>query len=162
MATLTSSAQITSEDFQRNTEHMTELVSKLTALSQNIRQGGDEKARERHKKHGKLLPRERILHLLDPGSPFLEIGQFAGYELYDDAVPAGGLITGIGQIHGQECMIVANDATVKGGTYFPITVKKHLRAQEIAAETHLPCIYLVDSGGAFLPAQDEVFPDRLR
>ncbi len=160
MPTLTSSAQITSEDFQRNTDNMTELVSKLTTLSHTIRQGGDEKARERHKKHGKLLPRERIGHLLDPGSPFLEIGQFAGYDLYDDAVPAGGLIAGIGQIHGQECIIVANDATVKGGTYFPITVKKHLRAQEIAAENHLPCIYLVDSGGAFLPAQDEVFPDR--
>ena len=123
--------------------------------------GGGERAREKHLGRGKLLPRDRIDTLVDPGSPFLEIGQLAGFEMYgNDNVAAGGLITGIGRINGQECMIVANDATVKGGTYYPITVKKHLRAQAIAAENNLPCIYLVDSGGAHLPSQHEVFPDR--
>ncbi len=122
--------------------------------------GGGETARERHLARGKLLPRDRVTRLLDPGSPFLEIGITAAHDVYDAAVPSAGLITGIGRISGQDCMIVCNDATVKGGTYFPLTVKKHLRAQEIAEENHLPCIYLVDSGGANLPNQDEVFPDR--
>src|SRR5213079_990985 len=114
----------------------------------------------RHLGRGKLLARERIRVLLDPGSPFLELSAFAAYEMYDGAVPAAGIVTGIGRIAGRECVLVANDATVKGGTYFPMTVKKHLRAQEIARDNRLPCLYLVDSGGAFLPAQDEVFPDR--
>ncbi|NXX97191.1 MCCB carboxylase, partial [Centropus bengalensis] len=123
--------------------------------------GGGEKARKLHASRGKLLPRERIDRLIDPGSPFLEFSQFAGYQLYgNEEVPAGGVITGIGRVSGVECLIVANDATVKGGTYYPITVKKHLRAQEIAMQNHLPCLYLVDSGGANLPRQAEVFPDR--
>ena len=122
--------------------------------------GGGEAARAKHTARGKLLPRERIRQLLDAGSPFLELSQLAAYRVYEDVVPAAGVITGIGRVAGQECVIVANDATVKGGTYYPLTVKKHLRAQEIAAQNRLPCIYLVDSGGAFLPAQDEVFPDR--
>ncbi|MCP5340572.1 MAG: methylcrotonoyl-CoA carboxylase, partial [Sinobacteraceae bacterium] len=125
-----------------------------------IAQGGGEKARAKHTARGKLLPRERVNHLLDPGTPFLEVGQLAAFGMYDDEAPSAGVITGIGRVNGNECMIVANDATVKGGTYYPMTVKKHLRAQEIAEQNHLPCIYLVDSGGAFLPRQDEVFPDR--
>lgn len=129
-------------------------------LAQQIAQGGDEKAKQRHLAHGKLLPRERLHLLLDEASPFLEIGLLAGYQLYEEAIPAAGVIAGIGRVSGQECMIVVNDATVKGGTYFPITVKKHLRAQEIAEQNHLPCLYLVDSGGAYLPMQDEVFPDK--
>jgi 3-methylcrotonyl-CoA carboxylase beta subunit len=122
--------------------------------------GGGERARDRHLSRGKMLPRERVANLLDPGSPFLEVGATAGHEMYDGAAPCGGAIAGVGRVHGQEVMVVCNDATVKGGTYYPITVKKHLRAQEIAEECHLPCIYLVDSGGANLPNQDEVFPDR--
>lgn len=129
-------------------------------MSKKISKGGGDKARERHLSRGKLLARDRIEALLDPGSPFLEFSQFAAYEVYDEPVPAAGIVTGIGRVAGRECVIVANDATVKGGTYYPLTVKKHLRAQEIAAENHLPCIYLVDSGGANLPNQDEVFPDR--
>ena len=123
-------------------------------------QGGSERSRERHLQRGKLLPRDRVRVLLDDESPFLEIGQLAALDVYGDDVPAAGIICGIGRIHGIECMVVANDATVKGGTYYPLTVKKHLRAQEIAAQNHLPCVYLVDSGGAFLPRQEEVFPDR--
>ncbi|MCZ6852973.1 MAG: methylcrotonoyl-CoA carboxylase, partial [Gammaproteobacteria bacterium] len=123
-------------------------------------EGGNERSRERHIARGQMLPRERVDRLLDSGSPFHEIGQLGGYELYDDWIPSAGIITGIGRVSGTECVIVANDATVKGGTYYPITVKKHLRAQEVALENHLPCIYLVDSGGAFLPLQDEVFPDK--
>src|SRR5271169_122506 len=122
--------------------------------------GGSERARARHVDRGKLLPRDRVDGLLDPGSPLLEIAPLAADGMYDDECPGAGIITGIGRISGRECMIVANDATVKGGTYYPITVKKHLRAQEIASQNRLPCIYLVDSGGAFLPRQDEVFPDR--
>src|SRR6202045_620007 len=122
--------------------------------------GGPERARARHVDRGKLLPRDRVDGLLDPGSPLLEIAPLAADGMYDGECPGAGIITGIGRISGRECMIVANDATVKGGTYYPITVKKHLRAQEIAGQNHLPCIYLVDSGGAFLPKQDEVFPDR--
>ena len=122
--------------------------------------GGGERARQRHLDRGKMLPRERVANLLDPGSPFLEIGATAANGMYDGAAPGAGLIAGVGQVHGQDVMVLCNDATVKGGTYYPMTVKKHLRAQEIAEECGLPCLYLVDSGGANLPNQDEVFPDR--
>uniref|UniRef100_A0A670IYW9 Methylcrotonoyl-CoA carboxylase beta chain, mitochondrial n=1 Tax=Podarcis muralis TaxID=64176 RepID=A0A670IYW9_PODMU len=146
---------------QENYERMKALVTELQQQSEKIRFGGGEKARKLHTSRGKLLPRERIDRLIDPGSPFLEFSQFAGYQLYgDEEVPAGGIITGIGRVSGVECLIIANDATVKGGTYYPITVKKHLRAQEIAMQNNLPCLYLVDSGGANLPRQAEVFPDR--
>ena len=124
------------------------------------RLGGPERMREKHLSRGKLLPRQRVERLLDPGTPFLEFSSLAAYGLYDDQAPAAGIITGIGRVSGRECVIVCNDATVKGGTYFPMTVKKHVRAQEIARENRLPCIYLVDSGGAFLPMHDEVFPDK--
>ena len=137
-----------------------ELADELRDRLAQVRQGGDEKARARHVGRGKLLARDRIDRLLDPGSPFLELAPLAGWELYEDPVPAGGLVVGIGRIEGRDCMVVANDATVKGGSYYPITVKKHLRAQAVAAAQHLPCLYLVDSGGAFLPRQDEIFPDR--
>ncbi|CDZ77471.1 Methylmalonyl-CoA carboxyltransferase 12S subunit [Legionella massiliensis] len=149
-----------SNEFKENQATMQALLDELQNTIQKIAEGGDEKARQRHLKHGKLLPRERLQQLLDPGSPFLELSQLAAYKVYDDQVPAAGIITGIGQIAGTDCVIVVNDATVKGGTYYPLTVKKHLRAQEIARANHLPCVYLVDSGGAFLPRQDEVFPDR--
>src|SRR5690554_3205805 len=139
---------------------MQTIVDDLYAKAAQIKQGGGAKYQERHLARGKLLVRQRIEKLLDPGSPFLEIGQFAAWDCYDDYVPAAGLVAGIGQVEGVQCMIVANDATVKGGTYYPLTVKKHLRAQEIAERCRLPCIYLVDSGGANLPRQDEVFPDR--
>lgn len=146
--------------FQANRTAMLAAISAVADAANTAIDGGGEKARARHVARGKLLPRERVAQLLDPGSPFLEIGLMAGHGLYDGAAPAGGMIAGIGRVSGRECMIVCNDATVKGGTYYPITVKKHLRAQEIAAENRLPCIYLVDSGGANLPNQDEVFPDR--
>ncbi|XP_045703929.1 methylcrotonoyl-CoA carboxylase beta chain, mitochondrial [Phyllostomus hastatus] len=147
--------------YQENYEQMKALVNQLHERVQKIRLGGSQKARERHMSRGKLLPRERVDGLLDPGSPFLELSQFAGYQVYgNEEVPAGGIITGIGRVCGVECMIVANDATVKGGTYYPVTVKKHLRAQEIALQNRLPCIYLVDSGGANLPRQADTFPDR--
>lgn len=149
-----------SAEFIANQSTMLTLIEDLQRIVTQIALGGDEKARARHRQHGKLLPRERLQTLLDPGSAFLELSQLAAYQVYDDVVPAAGLITGIGRISQQECMIVINDATVKGGTYYPLTVKKHLRAQEIAAKNNLPCVYLVDSGGAFLPLQDEVFPDR--
>ena len=149
-----------SETFLANDKAMRAVVADLRAKSAEIALGGDEASRKRHEGRGKLLVRERIRVLLDPGSPFLELSPFAAHGMYDGAVPAAGIVTGIGRIAGQECVVVANDATVKGGTYFPMTVKKHLRAQEIARENRLPCVYLVDSGGAFLPAQDEVFPDR--
>src|SRR5437773_510180 len=149
-----------SDAFRANAEAMRALGRDLRDKSAAIREGGDEASRRRHQGRGKLLARERIRLLLDPGSPFLELSAFAAYQMYDGAVPAAGIITGIGRIRGRECVVVANDATVKGGTYFPMTVKKHLRAQEIARDNRLPCLYLVDSGGAFLPAQDEVFPDR--
>ncbi|MEA2255334.1 MAG: 3-methylcrotonyl-CoA carboxylase beta subunit [Solirubrobacteraceae bacterium] len=139
---------------------LAELAAQLRERLAQVRLGGGARARERHVGRGKLLVRERIDRLLDPGSPFLELSPLAAWELYEDDVPAAGIVTGIGRVQGVECMVVANDATVKGGTYYPVTVKKHLRAQEIAAENRLPCIYLVDSGGAFLPLQDEVFPDR--
>lgn len=160
VTTLKSRIDRTSADFARNEAHHAALAADLHATVAGIMPGGDARSRERHVSRGKLLPRARVDALLDPGSPFLELGQFAGHGLYADALPAGGIITGIGRVAGVPCMIVVNDATVKGGTYYPITVKKHLRAQEIALENHLPCLYLVDSGGAFLPLQDEVFPDR--
>jgi len=149
-----------SDDFRRNAELNRKLAHELRTLVARIQEGGSAEARERHQSRGKLLARERIERLLDPGSPLLEIGQLAGHDLYGESIPAAGLVVGIGRVSGIECIIVANDATVKGGTYYPVTVKKHLRAQEIALENNLPCIYLVDSGGAFLPLQDEVFPDR--
>ena len=139
---------------------MRELVEQLRGRLAIIRHGGSDAARSKHVGRGKLLPRDRVDHLLDPGSPFLEIGALAAFEMYGGDVPSAGIITGIGRVSGRECVIVANDATVKGGTYFPMTVKKHLRAQTVARENHLPCVYLVESGGAFLPMQDEVFPDR--
>jgi 3-methylcrotonyl-CoA carboxylase beta subunit len=139
---------------------MSGLAADLRERLAEVRKGGGEAARARHVERGKLLVRERIDRLLDPGSPFLELSPLAAYDLYDDVVPAAGIVTGIGHVEGVKCMVVANDATVKGGTYYPVTVKKHLRAQQIALENRLPCIYLVDSGGAFLPLQDEVFPDR--
>lgn len=161
VATLGTQPDSGSAVYQENYEQMKALVNELHERAQKIRLGGSEKAKERHTSRGKLLARERVDGLLDPGSPFLELSQFAGYQLYDnEEVPAGGIITGIGRVSGVECMIVANDATVKGGTYYPVTVKKHLRAQEIALQNRLPCIYLVDSGGANLPRQAEIFPDR--
>ena len=160
MPVLTSQIDPRSEDFRRNADHLRAAVDDLNAQLARIALGGGDKARDKHSARGKLLPRERIRALLDPGSPFLEFSALAGHGMYDGQAPGGGLVTGIGRVHGTEVVVVANDATVKGGTYFPITVKKHLRAQEIALENHLPCIYLVDSGGAFLPLQDEVFPDR--
>ena len=149
-----------SKTFAANHAAMRGLVDDLRSVLDKIEEGGGGKARQKHLDRGKLLPRERIARLIDADTPFMEFSALAGHELYDDAVPAGGIITGLGRINGTEVVIVANDATVKGGTYYPITVKKHLRAQEIARENNLPCVYLVDSGCAFLPAQEEVFPDR--
>ncbi|MDS4015393.1 MAG: carboxyl transferase domain-containing protein [Candidatus Accumulibacter sp.] len=153
-----------SAEFKANAAAMTQVVADLRSTIATIALGGPATARQKHLARGKLLARERVNALIDPGSPFLELSQLAAYGMYGEAhpfeVPAASLITGIGRINGVECMIVANDATVKGGTYYPLTVKKHLRAQEIAGENRLPCVYLVDSGGAFLPMQDEVFPDR--
>lgn len=160
MTVLSSKVNLRDESYQTNYAAMQELVSDLNQAVETIKAGGGQALQERHQSRGKLLPRDRIERLLDPGSPFLEIGQFAAWEVYEDYVPAAGVVAGIGQVEGIQCMIVANDATVKGGTYYPLTVKKHLRAQEIAERCHLPCIYLVDSGGANLPRQDEVFPDR--
>ena len=160
MKALKSQVDVRSADFQSNAELMRKLVQDLRQQAETARLGGGEKARARHTGRGKLLPRDRVAQLLDPGTPFLEVGQLAAHGMYDGEAPSAGVITGIGRVEGTECMIVANDATVKGGTYYPMTVKKHLRAQEIALQNHLPCIYLVDSGGAFLPRQDEVFPDR--
>src|SRR4051794_38475182 len=146
--------------YQRYVKEHTALVDDLRARTATAARGGGERARQRHVDRGKLLPRDRVESLVDPGSPFLELSPVAATGLYDDQAPAAGIITGIGRISGRECVVVANDATVKGGTYYPITVKKHLRAQEVALHNNLPCVYLVDSGGAFLPRQDEVFPDR--
>src|SRR3979490_3054980 len=160
MPVLPSSLDRRSEAFRANDKAMRAVVEDLRDRSATIALGGDEASRRRHQGRGKLLARERIRLLLDPGSPFLELSAFAAYQMYDGAVPAAGIVTGIGHIAGRECVVVANDATIKGGPYFPMTVKKHLRAQEIARDNRLPCLYLVDSGGAFLPAQDEVFPDR--
>jgi len=160
MGNLHSTIDTGSKAFASNRKAMQALVADLEKVLAKIAQGGGDKALKKHLGRGKLLPRQRILKLIDDGTPFLELSPLAGHGLYDDEVPAGGLITGIGRVNGVEAVIVANDATVKGGTYYPITVKKHLRAQEIAQDNNLPCVYLVDSGGAFLPAQDEVFPDR--
>ena len=160
MAVLKSQINPQSAEFQENAKHMHGLVEDLRLQLNQAAEGGSQSARARHQERGKLMARERIDHLLDKGSPFLEIGALAAQGVYADPVPAAGVVAGIGRIHGRECMVVANDATVKGGTYFPLTVKKHLRAQEIATSNNLPCIYLVDSGGAHLPHQAEVFPDR--
>ena len=149
-----------SPEFRDNAAQLESLVADLKQRLEAVAAGGGEKARAKHTERGKLLARERIRALLDPGSPFLELSPLAAGGMYEDQAPCAGVVAGIGRVHGQEIMVVANDATVKGGTYFPITVKKHLRAQEIALENRLPCIYLVDSGGAFLPLQDEVFPDK--
>ena len=160
MAKIISKINPRSPEFIENAEHMQLQVDDLKVKLEEIKLGGGERSRVRHLSRGKLLPRDRVYALLDPGSAFLELSQLAAYKVYDDNVPAAGIITGIGRVGGQECIIVANDATVKGGTYFPLTVKKHLRAQTIAQENNLPCIYLVDSGGANLPNQDDVFPDK--
>ena len=162
MDTLVSSTEVGGAQFLANKEHNLSLLSGLKERLERVSKAGGEASVERHHKRGKLLPRERVERLLDEGSPFLELSSLAADELYEKEgpVPSAGIVTGIGRVHGVECMIVANDAIVKGGTYFPMTVKKHLRAQDIAKENRLPCIYLVDSGGAFLPMQDEVFPDR--
>ncbi len=160
MSVIQSKIDPRSEGFAANDKAMRALVEELRANSARVAQGGGERYALRHKQRGKLLARERIDRLLDPGSPFLELGQFAAWDMYSGEVVSAGIVTGIGRIAGVECMIVANDPTVKGGTYHPETVKKHLRAQEIALENRLPCVYLVESGGAFLPMQDEVFPDK--
>jgi 3-methylcrotonyl-CoA carboxylase beta subunit len=160
MPAIETALDVRGEVFRANAAAMRALVADLRAVVAGVRAGGGAAAREKHLARGKLLPRDRVRALIDPASPFLEIGQLAAHGMYGGEVPAAGLIAGIGRISGRECMVVANDATVKGGTYFPLTVKKHLRAQEIAAQNRLPCVYLVDSGGANLPNQDEVFPDR--
>jgi 3-methylcrotonyl-CoA carboxylase beta subunit len=149
-----------SEEFRANAAAMRSLVADLREKVAAVALGGDEAARTKHVARGKLLPRERVRELLDPGSPFLELSQLAALDMYDNEAPCAGIITGIGRVSGAECLIVANDATVKGGTYYPMTVKKHVRAQEIAWQNNLPCIYLVDSGGANLPRWEDVFPDR--
>jgi 3-methylcrotonyl-CoA carboxylase beta subunit len=160
MPVITSRIDTRSDEFRANAQALRKLTGELQATLARTAEGGSAKAREKHVARGKLLPRERIRALLDPGSPFLELSPLAAHGMYDDAAPGAGLIAGIGRVRGIETLIVANDATVKGGTYFPVTVKKHLRAQEVALENNLPCVYLVDSGGAFLPLQDEVFPDK--
>ncbi|HET7848219.1 MAG TPA: carboxyl transferase domain-containing protein [Pseudolabrys sp.] len=160
MAVLKSQLNTRSEEFRANTAQMKQLVSDLRSKIETVSQGGDAASRQKHLARGKMLPRERVNKLLDPGSPFLEIGQLAAWGMYSGDVHSASMIAGIGRVSGRECVIVANDATIKGGTYYPMTVKKHLRAQEIAAQNRLPCIYLVDSGGGYLPEQDNVFPDR--
>jgi len=160
MSMIVSQIDPRSAEFQASATQLRAVTDDLQRELIRSAEGGGVKAREKHEARGKLLPRERIRALLDPGSPFLELSALAAHGMYDDAAPAAGIITGIGRVNGIEVVVVANDATVKGGTYFPMTVKKHLRAQEVALENHLPCVYLVDSGGAFLPLQDEVFPDR--
>lgn len=160
MSVIKSKLNPRSEEFKANAAAMQTLVDDLREKSALVARGGSEEARAKHLARGKLLPRDRVNNLLDPGAPFLELSSLAAWGMYGGDVPSASLITGIGRVSGVECMIVANDATVKGGTYYPLTVKKHLRAQEIALQNRLPCIYLVDSGGAFLPAQDDVFPDR--
>ncbi|MCB1982686.1 MAG: methylcrotonoyl-CoA carboxylase, partial [Rhodoferax sp.] len=160
MPALTSKLNPRSDEFQASAQAMRLLVADLNDKLAQVALGGGEAARAKHSARGKLLPRERVEMLLDADTPFLEVGALAGLGLYDGAAPGGGIVAGIGRVAGVECMVVCNDATVKGGSYFPITVKKHLRAQEIAQANRLPCVYLVDSGGANLPTQDEVFPDR--
>jgi len=160
MSVIHSNIRVGGEDFTANSTQMRQQVEALRAATARAALGGSEQARAKHKARGKLLVRERIDALLDPGTPFLEFSSLAAYGMYGDEVPCAGVVAGIARVEGRECVVVANDATVKGGTYYPITVKKHLRAQEVARDNHLPCIYLVDSGGAFLPMQDEVFPDK--
>ncbi|MGD0713088.1 MAG: carboxyl transferase domain-containing protein [Gaiellaceae bacterium] len=160
MAVLTSQVELGTEEFSRRRERMAALVAELRERTAEAALGGGEKAVERHRSRGKLTARERIDRLVDPDTAFLELNALAAWDLYDGQAPSAGIVTGIGVVEGRECVIVANDATVKGGSYFPLTVKKHLRAQQVAAQNHLPCLYLVDSGGAFLPLQAEVFPDR--
>jgi acetyl-CoA carboxylase carboxyltransferase component len=160
VSVLTSQVDRASEPFERRRARMEELVAELRGRTAQVALGGGERAVERHRSRGKLTARERIDRLVDPGTAFLELSALAAWDVYDGQAPSAGIVTGIGAVEGQECVIVANDATVKGGSYFPLTVKKHLRAQEIAEQNHLPCLYLVDSGGAFLPLQAEVFPDR--
>src|SRR5436305_4705805 len=160
MAVLTSQLDRGAEEFARRRERMEELVAELRERTAEVARGGGEKATERHRSRGKLPARERVDRLVDPGTAFLELNALAAWEVYGGDAPSAGIVTGIGIVAGRECVIVANDATVKGGSYFPLTVKKHLRAQEIAEQNRLPCLYLVDSGGAFLPLQAEVFPDR--
>ncbi|MBT93075.1 MAG: methylcrotonoyl-CoA carboxylase, partial [Euryarchaeota archaeon] len=149
-----------SADFARRREHNLSLASDLKARLSVVKEGGGGKYVERHRSRGKMLPRERIAEICDPGTPFLELSSLAANELYDGRAHSAGVVTGIGVVHGKECLFVANDATIKGGSYYPMTVRKHIRAQEVANENNLTCIYLVDSGGAFLPMQDEVFPDK--
>ncbi|HEY2260519.1 MAG TPA: carboxyl transferase domain-containing protein, partial [Solirubrobacteraceae bacterium] len=160
MTVLRTALHPASDEFRANAEAGEALAAELRRQLDRVARGGGERARERHLSRGKLLPRERVERLLDPGAPLLELSPLAAHGLYDDEAPGAGIITGIGRVCGREVVIVANDATVKGGTYYPMTVKKHLRAPEVAVQNRLPCIYLVDSGGAFLPRQDEVFPDR--
>src|SRR5262245_5096545 len=160
MPALASKLNLRSAEFKASADAMRALVADLNGKLAQIAEGGGAAALAKHVARGKLLPRERVEMLLDPDTPFLEIGAVAALDMYDNAAPGAGLIAGIGRVSGVECVVVCNDATVKGGTYYPMTVKKHLRAQEIARETRLPCSYLVDSGGANLPNQDEVFPDR--
>ena len=160
MPKLTTALDTGSEDFRANRAAMRTLVGDLAAKRLAATAGGPDRLKERHLARGKLLPRDRVLRLIDPGSPFLELSQLAAYDMYGGDIHGAGVITGLGRVSGRECVIVCNDATIKGGTYFPLTVKKHLRAQEIAIENRLPCLYLVDSGGANLPQWTEVFPDR--
>src|SRR6187397_3502630 len=160
LAIPSSSIDKSSPEYRANAERMRSLVSELQARRAEAALGGSERSRERHAARGKLLPRDRVMNLIDHGSPFLELSPLAANGMYDEAIHSAGLITGIGRVEGRECVIVCNDSTIKGGTYFPMTVKKHLRAQEIARENRLPCLYLVDSGGANLPHQTDVFPDR--
>ncbi|MCW5854270.1 MAG: methylcrotonoyl-CoA carboxylase, partial [Anaerolineae bacterium] len=159
MEVIDSQIEVSDERFQANANHNRHLAEELQARLAQVRAGGGERAQKRHAEQGKLFVRERIRRLLDPGSPFLELAPLAAWGMYHGDAPGAGIVTGIGSVEGRECMIVANDATVKGGSYYPLTVKKHLRAQTVAEENRLPCLYLVDSGGAFLPLQDEVFPD---
>ncbi|HWE83025.1 MAG TPA: carboxyl transferase domain-containing protein, partial [Gaiellaceae bacterium] len=160
MATLTSHADASAEEFRRRHERMESLVGELRRRSSLVAAGGSAASMERHRSRGKLPARERIDRLCDPGTAFLELGALAAWELYGGEAPSAGIVTGVGIVEGRQCVIFANDATVKGGSYLPLTVKKHLRAQEVAEQNELPCLYLVDSGGAFLPLQDDVFPDR--
>jgi len=158
--TIQTQLDVTSNEFKANKLAFEEILSQFHARTKKVESGGGDEALKKHRTRNKLPARERIQKLIDPGSKFLEFSQLAAWDMYENEAPGAGIITGIGVVHGREVIIVANDATVKGGTYFPITVKKHLRAQEVAQENNLPCVYLVDSGGAFLPLQSEVFPDR--
>src|SRR5687768_17423715 len=160
METLDSQILTEDKEFRDNHDRMSRLLADLRARLDQVRRGGGDRALQRHREQGKLPVRERIEALIDPGSPFLELSPLAAWEMYDGDAPGAGLVSGIGRVAGREVLVVANDATVKGGTYYPLTVKKHVRAQQVALENRLPCLYLVDSGGAFLPLQAEVFPDR--